>query len=67
LAKTRVLSSKDVDWIVAANATDTLAQFAKDDSVLVADIVALLKIQQNHKSSAIIKRAQKLLTDLSVQ
>ncbi|HEY6813591.1 MAG TPA: hypothetical protein VI074_12985 [Propionibacteriaceae bacterium] len=62
-----VLSSKDVDWIVAANAMDTLAQFAKDDSVPVGDIVPLLKIQQNHKSSAIIKRAQKLLTELSVQ
>src|SRR5512133_381539 len=39
-----VLSSKDVDWIVAANAMDTLAQFAKDDSVPVGDIVPLLKI-----------------------
>lgn len=36
-------------------------------SVSVADIVPLLKIQQNHKSSAIIRRAQKLLTDLWVQ
>jgi hypothetical protein len=62
-----VLSSKDVDWIVAANAMDALAQFAKDDSVPAGDIVRLLEIQQNHKSSAIIKRAQKLLTELSVQ
>jgi hypothetical protein len=62
-----VLSSKDVDWIVAANAMDTLAQFAKDDSVPVADIAPLLKIQQNHKSSAIIKRSHKLFTELSVQ
>jgi hypothetical protein len=46
---------------------DTLAQFAKDDSVPLADIVHSLKIQQNHKSSAIIKRAHKLLTKLSVQ
>jgi hypothetical protein len=39
---------------------DTVAQFAKDDSVPVGDIVPLLEIQQNHKSSAIIRRAQKL-------
>jgi hypothetical protein len=45
---------------------DTLAQFAKDDSVRVADIVPLLRIQQEHKSSAIIKRAHKLITEPSV-
>lgn len=62
-----VLSSKDVDWIVAANAMDTLAQFAKDGSCPVADIVPLLKIQQNHKSNAVIKRATKLLKELSAK
>ena len=46
---------------------DTLGPICQNDSVPVGDIVPLLKIQQNHKSSAIIKRAQKLLTDLSVQ
>ena len=47
-----VLSSKD--RIVAANAMDTLAQFAKDDSVPVGDIVPLLKIQQNHKEARLL-------------
>ncbi|HVQ44573.1 MAG TPA: hypothetical protein VMT30_06425 [Candidatus Saccharimonadia bacterium] len=59
-----LLATKDVDWIVAANAMDTLAQFTKDGSCSVADIVPLLKIQQNHKSNAVIKRANKLITEL---
>lgn len=60
-----LLSTKDVDWIVAANAMDTLAQFTRDGSFAVADIVPLLTIQQNHKSNAVIKRANKLLAELS--
>lgn len=61
----RLLSAKDVDWIVAANAMDTLVQFAKNGSLPVIDIVPLLKIQQTHKSNAVIKRANKLLMELS--
>jgi hypothetical protein len=46
---------------------DTLAQFAKEDSVRGSRRCPLLRIQQNHNSSAIIERAHKLLTELSVQ
>jgi hypothetical protein len=47
-----VLSSKDVDWIVAAQRDGRLSpQIAKDDSVPVGDIVPLVEIQQNHKST----------------
>ena len=60
-----LLSTKDVDWIVAANAMDTLAQFSKDGSFPVVEIIPLLKVQQSHKSNAVIKRANKLLTELN--
>ena len=60
----QVLSTKDVDWIVAANAMDTLAQFTKDGSFPVAELIPLLKAQQGHKSNAVIKRATKLLAEL---
>ena len=59
----RLLSTKDVDWIVSANAMDALAQFARDGSVPVTDLVSLLKIQQTHKSNAVIKRATKQLAE----
>ncbi|HSX06493.1 MAG TPA: hypothetical protein VLG92_02130 [Candidatus Saccharimonadia bacterium] len=61
----QLLSTKDVDWIVAANAMDTLAQFTKSGSFAEAELILLLKIQQQHKSNAVIKRANKLLAELS--
>ena len=60
-----LLSSKDVDWIVSANAMDTLVQFAKDGSCPISDIVPLLHIQQGHKSNAVIKRANKWLAEIA--
>lgn len=60
-----LLSAKEVDWIVAANAMDTLVQFAQDGSVSKSEIITLLKIQQHHKSKAVVKRATKLLAQLS--
>lgn len=60
----QILSSKDVDWIVAANAMDTLVQFTKDGSFSIAKMNGLLKIQQNHKSNAVARRANKLLAEL---
>ncbi|HSX29276.1 MAG TPA: hypothetical protein VLE73_01820 [Candidatus Saccharimonadales bacterium] len=63
----QVLSTKDADWIVAANAMDTLAQFTKDGSVSAAELMPLFKIQQKHKSNAVIKRATKLMTELSAK
>jgi hypothetical protein len=63
----QLLSTPEVDWIVAANAMATLVQFTRDGSFSAAEMVSLLKIQQQHKSNAIIKRANKLLTELSAQ
>lgn len=61
----KLLSSTEVDWIVAANSIKTLAQFAQDGSFPNSELVPLLKIQQKHKSSAVIKRANKLLNEVS--
>ncbi len=59
----KLLSSKEVDWIVSANAMDTLAEFTRDGSVPIAEIVSLLQIQQKHKSNAVVKRANKLVDE----
>lgn len=50
---------------VAANAMDTLAQFTKDGSFSTEQLVPLLKIQLQHKSSAVVRRATKILATLS--
>ncbi|MBA3757510.1 hypothetical protein H0X09_01440 [Candidatus Saccharibacteria bacterium] len=60
-----LLSNTDVDWIVAANAMQTLVQFTKDGSVPQKDTVSLLNVQQKHKSNSVIRRANKLLAELS--
>ncbi len=62
-----LLSTKEVDWIVSANAIDTLAQFTRDGSFPTVEMTSLLKIQQQHKSNAVIKRASKLLSELSAK
>jgi hypothetical protein len=59
-----LLSTKEIDWIVAANAMDTLALFTKKGSFPITEMASLLKLQQLHKSSAVVKRATKLLARL---
>lgn len=59
-----LLSSKEIDWIVAANAMDTLVTFTKDGSFSVAKMTSLLEIQQQHKSKSVVRRASKLLEEL---
>lgn len=60
-----LLSSTDVDWIVSANAMKTLVQFCIDGSVPVQDTISLLKIQKNHRSKSVVKKANKLLELIS--
>lgn len=60
-----LLSGKDADWIVAANAMDTLVKFTKEGSFPVNEAIKLLKVQQHHKSNAVVRRATKLLAELS--
>lgn len=62
----KILSSKDADWIVAANAMDTLGKFTQDGSFSKSEMALLLKIQQNHKSNAVVKRAAKWLATLDI-
>lgn len=57
----QLLSSVEVDWIVSANAMDTLAQFVQDGSVAKSDLKRLLEIQLHHKSKSVVRRADKLL------
>jgi len=59
------LSTTDVDWIVSANTMDTLVYFTKDGSFPKAELTTLIKIQQLHKSKSVVKRADRLLTELS--
>ncbi len=59
------ISTKDVDWIVAANTMDTLFQFTCDGHFAADELAKLLKIQLHHKSAAVVKRAAKLLDKLS--
>jgi len=59
------LASHQVDWIVATNSMKTLAQFVRDGSVSKSELRRLLEIQCRHKSNAVVKRATKLLVELS--
>lgn len=59
-----LVSTTEVDWIVAANTMETLVQFATDGSVSKDRLIPLLKVQQHHKSNAVVKKANKLLAKL---
>jgi hypothetical protein len=61
----KLLSTKEVDWIVAANCMKTLAGFVRSGDVSKSDLTMALEVQQGHKSNAVIKRAQKLLSEFS--
>ena len=60
----QLISTTEVDWIVSANAMDTLVVFSKDGSVTTDEIVQLLNTQTNHKSKSVVKRATKHLETL---
>lgn len=60
----KLLATTQVDWIVAANAMETLAYFTQQGAFPADELVALLKVQQHHKSNAVIKRADKLLAKM---
>jgi hypothetical protein len=60
-----LLATKEVDWIVAANAMDTLAQFVDEGSFSRDGLLTLLKVQQQHKSKSVVRRASRLLDKLS--
>ena len=57
----KLLSTVDIDWIVAANTMDTLAYFTKEGHFSKNKLIALLEIQKKHKSKSVVRRADKLL------
>lgn len=61
----RLVSTSNVDWIVAANTMDTLNKFNTLGYVSTNDFRPLLLIQTQHKSNAVKKRADKYLNELS--
>ena len=60
----QLVSTTDVDWIVAANALSTLVVFTKRGDFPKTDMITLLKTQQKHKSNSVVRRATKLLAEL---
>lgn len=59
-----LISTKEVDWIVSANSMDALMHFAKRGYFSYNELEKLIKVQLNHKSNAVIKKANKLLGEL---
>lgn len=61
----KLLASHEIDWIVSANAMDTLAYFTREKEVTPKEFVSLLNVQQKHKSPAVRKRADKFLKEFN--
>lgn len=59
-----ILSSPDADWIVAANAMQTLTQFTQAGDFSCSDLIALLEVQQQHHSKSVVRRARKLTEEV---
>lgn len=60
-----LVSTVDVDWIASANTMTTLVYFTKQGWVDTDIVHKLLNVQKNHKSKAVVRRADKLLLELS--
>lgn len=60
-----ILASKEADWIVAANAMDALAHFTRQGFAYKSDLQAALAVQKDHKSNAVVKRANILLLEFA--
>ncbi len=61
----RNIATKEADWIVASNTMDTLARYVSDDMLPLSELLLLLKVQQGHHSKAVVKRATRLLDELT--
>ena len=60
-----LLSTTEVDWIVAANAMETLVQFTLDGFVPQKQTTAIINVQLGHSSTSVVKKANKLLAKLN--
>ena len=61
----KLLSSSEIDWIVAANAIKAIIYFTQNGDYPVSKVRELLKVQLTHKSDAIVKKAKKAMNDFS--
>lgn len=59
------IATTNVDWIVAANCLKSLLVFTKQGDVPPTELVKLLHIQQTHPSKSVVKKATKILAELS--
>lgn len=62
---TDLLSTKEIDWIVAANAMTALVYFTKRGNFTKKKLIRLLEIQLSHKSNAVRKKANKFIDEIS--
>lgn len=60
----RLLSTKDVDWIVSANVMKVLTQFYHDGFVARGELAPLFELQRHHKSNTVRKKAAYFLENL---
>ena len=58
-------SESSTDWIVAANAMTTLTHLTKDGAVPAPRTIALLRVQQEHRSKSVVRRADRFLSELT--
>lgn len=61
----QLVATADVDWIVAANALDTLAEFTRRGEFSGRRLVTLLRVQQSHTSKSVVKRSGTLLAEFT--
>lgn len=59
------VATTNIDWIVAANCLKSLLFFTKQGDVPQTELVELLHIQQTHSSKSVVKKATKILAELS--
>lgn len=60
------IASNGADWIVASNTMEALAGFVADGILPASELIPLLEVQQTHHSKAVVKRAARILGQLSV-
>lgn len=59
------LSTPNIDWIVSANAMDTLMQFTEAGTYAKSKLEPLIEVQLHHKSKSVVRRAKKLKDKLA--
>lgn len=58
---TKLLSSSEIDWIVAANSMNALEFFTRNGDFQREELIRLLRIQLGHKSRTVVKKANAII------